>query len=379
MDKNVFNYDETRINIPENLSKRVFTSNRPNINNYGLRQKPLATLISFISANGELFMSVYLLKTLEIEGIEEDKLSVYFPINKPSTRSTVRRYFGYTKSGYMNSSIFRITMEKFSELWEQSNPGLHCYVFGDQFGAHLDLETIQNCLKRFVFLWSLPSNTSHFLQPLDNLCFAVLKKKFKSKIEEVNLKVFLNPTIKNQELFAAMYEAEKESFSRSIIISSFKNTGLYPFDPNLIKKLTQENIGKFKITEDEMVQNVSEKMVIVFDDISNQYRSNKVQKISPSGPFLHAPENRIEEEDKKREDRLRIQKEKEQKQKEREQALLERKIRKEKNKCVIEGCKSVRQSSKSWMNCKKCDGLICPKDKKRKEAHESSCSGVIVE
>lgn len=66
--------------------------------------------------------------------------------------------------------------------------------------------------------------------------------------------MYIDPAVKNHELFAAMYEAEKESFSPSIIKSSFKNTGLYPYDPNLIKKLAQENVGKFKFTEDEMLK-----------------------------------------------------------------------------------------------------------------------------
>lgn len=74
---------------------------------------------------------------------------------------------------------------------------------------------------------------------------------------------------------------------------------MYLFDHNLIKKLTQEN-KKFKVSEDEMVQNFSEKVVKIFDDFGNQNRSVKVQKISHSEQFFHARENRIELEEKRR-------------------------------------------------------------------------------
>lgn len=140
---NVFNYDETRVNIPEISSKRVFSSGRISNNNHGLRQRPLATLLSFVGADGKLFISVYILKTAEIDGIEEGKLSVYFPHQRCSTRSSITRYFGYTKTGYINSSIFRLVMDEFSNLWQLRYPRMHCYVFGDQFGAHLDPKTIE--------------------------------------------------------------------------------------------------------------------------------------------------------------------------------------------------------------------------------------------
>ena len=129
----------------------------------------------------------------------------------------------------MNTAIFNQIIIHFSDLWNLENPGLHCYVFGDQLGSHRDKETIKICYQKNVFLWYLPSNTSHFLQPLDNLCFAILKSKFKSMFEDINLMVFLCDKNKRCELFAAMYEAESQTFTTNVIKSSFINTGLFPF------------------------------------------------------------------------------------------------------------------------------------------------------
>jgi len=332
----------------------------------GLRLKPLATLISFIRADIKILMSIYLLKSKEIEGIDQNKLQVYFPSNSHFTRTKIRRFFGYTKSGYLNSSIQMEIMKKFCELWYLESPGLYCYVFGDQFGAHLDPKIIRECYSKFVFLWSLPANMSHALQPLDNICFANMKNKFKSKIEEVYLIQVLTGKNKRSELFGAMYEAELEAFGMDAIKASFNNTGLYPLDPNKIKKIVAKENGKFQINEDVTFNNLTYRITSFVSRLSDGTRTERVNNINNDVPFLHSPEARLELADKKELEQSRKQVEKENKRLMRDQKKDEKIRRRIRNSCIIEGCTRVKQKSNSWLICCKCNGFICPQDKKKK-------------
>merc|ERR1712070_863707 len=85
------------------------------------------------------------------------------------------RFFAVTKSGSMNKELNCAMIEKFREVWKEQNPGFHCYLFSDQLSSHSNVKMVREALKDGVLLWSLVANTSHFLQPLDDVCFARFK------------------------------------------------------------------------------------------------------------------------------------------------------------------------------------------------------------
>lgn len=373
-ENNVFNYDETKITVKSEGNLKVMSRAKSNNNNCFIKRDSLASLLSFISPNGKSFVSFYILKSGNSDRAKTDKLMPYYPKEKRYLRSKLRRFFCFSKSGNLTAVLFNGIMKIFAELWQSEHPGLQCYVFGDQLGAHKDLETVKMCIEKNVFLWSLPANTSHFLQPLDNLCFANLKKKFKKKIEQINLKAYLTKLNVREDLFAAMYEAENESMCPSIINESFRNTGIFPFDPEKIRALTQENNGKLKVSSNEMINDIACHLDSIIDDVSSQINSDSVMSEGDDYQFVNSPQSLVDLRKKKEAEakqRVITQNDKKRKREQEEMDRIERRIR---NKCIVSGCTIVKQERSKWIRCGKCNRFICPGHKKQKDLHEFTCT-----
>ena len=84
--------------------------------------------------------------------------------------------------GYSNKQVHAQIMEKISKIWTESNPATYCWLFGDQLAAHKSPDTVEKCLNSHVMCWLLPTNTSHFLQPLDNKILLVLNNYFRDPV-----------------------------------------------------------------------------------------------------------------------------------------------------------------------------------------------------
>lgn len=353
---------------------KVMARTKTNNNDMSLKYTNIATLLTFVSPNGKCFASFYILKAGNSEQELQSKLTPYYPNKCYYVRGSSRRFFCFTKKGYVVKDVFNDIMKKFVEIWTSENAGMHCYVFGDQLEAHKDFETVKMCYEKNVFMWSLPANTSHFLQPLDNLCFAVLKSKFKSKLYELNLRHYLTNSNIRQELFAAMYEAEEESMIPSVIKSSFKNTGIYPFDPEKIRKLTNDNCGKLIVSKVDMVNELSQCLTNLIHDVSNNSNANYVTRDNPKIEFLNSPQKIIELKEKKnqtKKEKDQIRHEKKRKREEEVMKKIERRIR---NKCIFIECTVVKQEKSTWEKCSRCNRFICPKHSKQKAEHELTCT-----
>ncbi len=75
-------------------------------------------------------------------------------------------------------------------------------------------------------MWLLPSNTSHFLQPLDHLVFATFKKLIaKETYAAVVYAVFAGQDL-DTLLFGLVLDIEQDAFTPRIIRAAFRNTGL---------------------------------------------------------------------------------------------------------------------------------------------------------
>jgi len=133
-------------------------------------------------------------------------------------------------------------MAKFCELWTTQHPGLNAWLFGEQLGAHIDESIVARSMQQHVFMWFFAANTSHFLQPLHCTPFAVLKKKLKELCTDSLSQALFTKEHKKSLLSSIVFEAIKESFTPEVIKSSFKRTGVWPWDPELIQRNAQENL-----------------------------------------------------------------------------------------------------------------------------------------
>jgi len=79
-------------------------------------------------------------------------------------------------------------------------------------------------------------NTSHIVQPLDGTPYATLKPMVKKARDDESLKRVLTGESQNQVVSKVLAQTEREAFSKEVVISGFRDRGIWPFDKELLLK-----------------------------------------------------------------------------------------------------------------------------------------------
>ena len=148
----------------------------------------------------------------------------------------------------MNREIFSRAMLLFVQWWTTLYPGLNCLLLCDNLEAHRDAEGLRHATSHGAHVFFLPPNTSHFLQPLDDKVFAIYKTCLRKFGNKLNMK-FGKMRQKlaghaSSVITAATPMAEHIAFSDKHIQEAFKNTGIYPWNPELILTQARKNVGQ---------------------------------------------------------------------------------------------------------------------------------------
>lgn len=149
----VFNYDETRIvqHSGNLVAKRIETRNKEFPNAVSTRRNTVASLLTFISADGKVHFSVYVLKASFDESRPAD---VFFTLREaPRVNRRARpRYYCRSDKGFLVGETFGVVMDHFCTECAVRNPGRDALLFGEQLGAHRQAQVIEQCMARAVFL-----------------------------------------------------------------------------------------------------------------------------------------------------------------------------------------------------------------------------------
>lgn len=86
-------------------------------------------------------------------------------------------------------------------------------------------------------------NTSHWLQVLDDKCFARLKKIVPVLSDDKVIQALMTNQPTRDCLLEAAYEAERMALTRETIQAAFKSVGLYPWDRKQVMELARVNLG----------------------------------------------------------------------------------------------------------------------------------------
>jgi hypothetical protein len=78
----------------------------------------------------------------------------------------------------------------------------------------------------------MPAHSSHLVQPLDLVCFSVLKRKYGAKVQQL-MRNGVNH-IDKEDFLEAYYAAHLETMSPDNIHSSFAAAGIVPYDPERV-------------------------------------------------------------------------------------------------------------------------------------------------
>ena len=272
-------------------------------------------------------MSVFILKAKRL--LNDDEAIVELPKVESSyaLRPSHPVFYAATKKGYTNKQLTAEIIQKFREIWHQRYPGLHCFVFSDQLAAHFNLPLVEKSYKEGVYLWALPVNTSHFLQPLDNLPFARFKARLYTEVDRAGFSSLVRgQDVPNTDLIDIVLKVDREVFTSRAIRRSFLATGLFPFQPNKMRRLARMNVLNIKTDPERR----TEKLCLEFSKILATMvkpKHKKSPKITIGVPMnvIFDPEQKIQEKTKRK-------KKREKRRKKRNYPVWERKGRLKKEK-----------------------------------------------
>lgn len=311
-ERQVINYDETRICIGSTPHLVVEWSGKTGSDTLGEKLQTVATLLTFITAAGEVLLSVYILKAHETKS--DGQLSGWIPTeSRPSRgRHNWERLFAFTESGCINKELFSSILKHVVDLWSTLHPGLEAYLFGDELNAHVNLELMKYCYERKVHMWFFPAHCSHFLQPADDLVFVIFKKLVETNITRIISDGYFSAIEVPESFFHMIYEAERRAFLPGIIKKSFKRTGLFPYSREKILNNASTHLnGDVARIIDEEHRVAVEAMTEVIErrlldstkhSQTNKKRENIIMKNSLYDPEMHIAykENKITEKEEKK-------------------------------------------------------------------------------
>ena len=139
--------------------------------------------------------------------------------------------YGLNESGWINSDLFDGWYEEvFLKLIPAVRPIL---LLLDGHSTHYNPVTIKRAASDNVIIFCLPPNTTHLMQPLDQVCFSVLKKCWN---EECLKYTQLNPgKVVTRTNFSQVFQsAWAKAMTISNITASFKTTGIHLFNRHAI-------------------------------------------------------------------------------------------------------------------------------------------------
>jgi hypothetical protein len=177
---------------------------------------------------------------------------------------------------------------------------------------------------------------THWIQPLDNVVPANWKRVIMNQVCHQARSFLLHRHYPKAVVQSVLPKAEAEAFTKEVIIAAFRNTGIHPFDSNVILERARENLAQ---PESEPLQTEQSRLVQELSNIPKELlnlntpilksKKGKVKKKNK----LYTAEELIEFDPREKEKEEQIQNEKEKKKIDKEKRRQER--GNEKNQCSI--------------------------------------------
>lgn len=138
------------------------------------------------------------------------------------------------QSGWMNKVIFLEWLQHFTKH-VKCTPERPVLLLMDNHCSHIAISVIDFAKQSGIVLLTFPPHCSHKLQPLDRTVYFPLKKFYSDSCARWMLN---NPgkTISIHEIGGLLGEAFPKAFNPTNIISGFRVSGVFPFNPDVFSE-----------------------------------------------------------------------------------------------------------------------------------------------
>ena len=143
-------------------------------------------------------------------------------------------YGQYKSKGWMDSHLFAEWMSKFIDILETRkiiSPTRRHLVVLDGHKSHVTLKVIVSAKNHEIDLISLPSHTSHELQPLNVACFKPFKQAFRAYRNVWSMEQS-NGRCRKEDLAQWISLSLKKALTPTNIKAGFRSYGIWPLNPH---------------------------------------------------------------------------------------------------------------------------------------------------
>jgi hypothetical protein len=384
----IFNVDETRVKLEGRRANLLLieSSEKKAHEHLAPINGKSASYAVIVNTGGMILFSVYVLPLKKVGGTATIPLRV-------AQRHNIHDYhdhpvyYAFTETGWFNAEVWVDILKVMKTILDYMFPGLHAILMMDSLSCHLTYEVLLCGVNNNIHQVFFPRHATHFIQPEDNLIYAAFKKSLYNKVVKLITGMRLDHRDLGTMLVEAAHEAEK-SITKRVIIESWANCGLFPWNPELIRQNMNNANPTATPSESkvgDMSKSITGSMIREFFGPGeestaevNPSRKNRGRKIFSANDLFKMIEEEKDEKVMKAAEKQEI---KETRLKKKEALHLNRTVAARDFACRgsnhVDEAAPVWKSGKSWQWCSFCDVFgLCPKclksDRELMQEHEES-------
>ena len=337
----IWNVDETGISLDHNPPKILARAGtNPHCVTSG--RSATTTVIAAVSALGETIPPFVIFKG--------DRLS-----KDIRTDGVAGTEYRSSQTGWSNSNLF---LDFFTNHFMHHITTRPCVLLYDGHSTHVTCDVIEAARQEGVHLFVLPPHTSHCFQPLDVSVFSPFKKNLSSECHKF-LHAHPSRVLVKEDLPNIIGTAFSSSMTVSTIMSGFRKTGIFPYDP------TSPHVSPPQITKEKPVVKATRKerkdnrvVKILFQEKSDEFNKLKenVEPKKKRSTFV-PPYGAAITEDAFYEKKKMMEKEKKEKEEKKERNKKEKEEKRERNEKEKE---EKREEKKKKGPCKRKQRFTTP-------------------
>ena len=270
----LINVDETRIDSRVFGRKMVYIVSKDNLNPHIIEKRQIVSIsfLTFVTANGKALLAVKVLPFLSKKHEKQCSQVKFLAVRKSKRNQTSFEYeaTAYTQTGWVTKEVWIKNAQEFGRIIRENYQGKNMVLFMDRLSAHKNKESIELLKQNRVEVVFFPHKTSHFLQPLDQLIFVI----FKNELRKDMMKEKQGQKLTKTQLLKIFLEVVERNLvialKTNIIKRSWINTGLYPWNPKVIREKLFVNIGFPKVQFDALVKKANQSKFLI-SNYTTQY------------------------------------------------------------------------------------------------------------
>lgn len=124
-------------------------------------------------------------------------------------------------------------------------------IYMDNHSSHLNLPLVTFCRDKKIELIMLPPNSTHIMQPLDIAFFHPFKETWKKCVPKWKNQQSVDQIKKENFPLVLQFTLQNMTNEEKVVVSGFKASGLYPFNPKAVDYDILNKSNKSRQTTDD--------------------------------------------------------------------------------------------------------------------------------